>query len=455
MAVNPYLLSTTERGADVTDLSDLARLLRQLRRRQARQRGASELTYRELAARTGWSIGTIAGYFGGRTLPPTNRLDVLAALLEATPAELGVLATARDHVQEGRRPVTSAAGPGRWPVPRQLPGENFHFVGRETELTTLDALLDRAGPPAIAVLLTGTAGAGKTALAVKWAHRNAGRFPHGQLHVNLGGFDPDGPPVAAARVVRDVAAAFGVPGDRIPAGPDAQIGLYRSVLAGRRVLMILDNARDADQVRPLLPGSPGCVTIVTSRNQLTSLVAVDGAHHLVVELPAADEARQLLAHRLGPARARAEPTVVDELVDHCARLPLAMVIAAARADARPNFPIAVLAEELRLAHGSLDLFSGDDAPADLRVAFACSYRQLTPSAATLFRLVGNHPAPDVDVDTAADLAEAAPAHVRPVLAELTRAHLLTEHRPGRYACHDLLRAFAREQTDRTAGGYAP
>ncbi|MEV7232399.1 AAA family ATPase [Polymorphospora sp. NPDC051019] len=446
MAVNPYLVS-----AERTDLSDLARLLRQLRRRHARQRGDSELTYRELAARTGWSIGTIAGYFGGRTLPPTNRLDVLAALLEATPTEQGVLATARDRAQEDRRPNTPAPGAGRWPVPRQLPGENFRFVGRDTELAALDALLDRSGPPAaVAVLLTGTTGAGKSTLAVHWAHRVAGRFPHGQLHVNLGGLDPDGPPVTPARVVRDVAAAFGVPGDQIPASPDARTGLYRSLLARRRVLMVLDNARDADQVRPLLPGSPGCLTIITSRNQLTSLVALDGVHHLVVDLPTTDDARQLLAHRLGPVRAAAEPAVVDELVRHCARLPLAMVVVAARANARPNFPLAVLAEELRLAYGSLDLFSGDDAPADLRVAFAGSYRHLTPAAATLFRRVGAYHEPDVDADGAARLAGTSSADARRALAELSRAHLLTEHRPGRYTCHDLLRAFARE-----IGRYAP
>jgi tetratricopeptide (TPR) repeat protein len=297
----------------------------------------------------------------------------------------------------------------------------------------------------IIAAVSGTAGVGKTTLAVRWAHRVAARFPDGQLYVNLRGFDPGGLALEPSEAIRGFLEAFGVPVARIPVDLGAQAGLYRSVLAGRRVLVVLDNARDVEQVRPLLPGSPGCAVIVTSRSHLTGLVAADGAYGLTLGLLPAADARDLLARRLGPARVTREPAAVDEIIAGCARLPLALTVAAAGAAASPDFPLAVFAAELRDATRALDPFQGGDLATDVRAVFSWSYRALTAGAAQLFRLLGLHPGPDIALAAAASLAGIERGQARARLAELTRAHLLTEHAPGRYAWHDLLRAYAAEQ----------
>jgi tetratricopeptide (TPR) repeat protein len=440
-------------GADVTTVADLARLLRQLRRRQARQRNTPMLTYRQLAAQTGWSHGIIGEYFAGNVLPPTDRFDVLVRLLGATSAEQGSLATARDRVEEQRRGAPSTGGQPwhRWAVPRQLPATVVGFTGRTGQLAELNALL--SGPaPASAVVVSaigGTAGVGKTALAVHWAHAVADRFPDGQLYVNLRGFDPGGSaPMAPAQAVRGFLDAFGVPTQQIPVTLDAQAGLYRSLLAGRRVLAVLDNARDVDQVRPLLPGAPGCLVVVTSRNQLTPLVATEGAHPLTLDLLSVDEARDLLARRLGATRIAAEPQAVDEIIERCARLPLALAIAAARAASHPRFPLARIAEQLREARSGLDALAGGDPATDVRAVFSWSYHTLSAHAATLFRQLGLHPGPDLTQPAAASIAGVPADRARAMLAELTRANLLAERSVGRYTLHDLLRAYAAEQAHR-------
>ena len=271
----------------------------------------------------------------------------------------------------------------RAPVPAQLPSAVPAFAGRHAELASLDVLLPgsaRSGiaqPAAVAIsVLSGTAGVGKTALAVHWAQRVTTHFPDGQLYVNLRGFDPGGAAVEPGDAVRGFLEAFGVPATRIPADLAARSGLYRSVLAGKRVLVVLDNARDADQVRPLLPGAPGCVTIVTSRNHLTGLVATEGADPLTLDLLTAADARDLLARRLGAARVIREPAAVDDLISGCARLPLALTVAAARAATVPQFPLAVIATELREASSVLDPFYADDSASDVRAVFSWSYRAL-------------------------------------------------------------------------------
>jgi tetratricopeptide (TPR) repeat protein len=291
----------------------------------------------------------------------------------------------------------------------------------------------------------GTAGIGKTALAVRWAHQAAASFPDGQLYVNLRGFDRTGTPVPAEVAVRGFLHALGVPPARIPADPGAQAGLYRSLLAGRRMLVVLDNARDPAQVRPLLPGSPGCLALVTSRNQLTGLAAVDGGHSLILDLLSPQEARDLLAHRLGAGRAAAEPEAVEELIGLCARLPLALNITAARAAARPGFPLAVFAAQLRQARGRLAALDAGDVTADVRAVFSWSYRALSPAAARTFRFLGIHPGPDATAPAAASLTAVSHEQASAALDELASAHLLTEHTPGRYAFHDLLRAYAADQ----------
>ncbi|GAB3947061.1 hypothetical protein GCM10027614_41640 [Micromonospora vulcania] len=292
--------------------------------------------------------------------------------------------------------------------------------------------------------VSGTPGVGKTTLAVHWAHRVADHFPDGQLYVNLRGFDAGGAVLDPADAIRGFLAALGVPVERIPAGLSAQAGLYRSLLAGRRVLVVIDNARDAEQVRPLLPGSAGCVAVVTSRNQLTSLVASEGAQPLALDLLPAAEARDLLARRLGSDRVAGEPTAVDQIIESCARLPLALAVATSRAATRPGFPLAALADELRDAADALDAFDGGDPTTDVRAVFSWSYQALSPAAGRLFRLLGLHPGPDIAVPAAASLAGIAVRQARTLLTELARTHLLIEHAPGRYALHDLLRVYATE-----------
>jgi len=210
------------------------------------------------------------------------------------------------------------------------------------------------------------------------------------------------------------------------------------------VLVVLDNARDTAQVDPLLPGSPGCMAVVTSRNRLSGLVAA-GAFPLPVDLLSDAESRQLLSRRIGQDRVSAEPEAVDDIITACARLPLALSIVAARAAVHPRFTLAALAGELRDARGGLDAFVGENAATDARAVLSWSYRMLSPEAARLFRSLGLHPGPDLAAPAAASLAGVPPSDVRPLLAELVSAHLLEERSPGRFGFHDLLRAYATEQ----------
>jgi DNA-binding SARP family transcriptional activator/tetratricopeptide (TPR) repeat protein len=351
------------------------------------------------------------------------------------------------------RPAESAP-PAQSVTPRQLPADIDGFTGRAAALKALDDLISEGdGQTSQAVVISaiaGTAGVGKTTLAVRWAHQVGDRFPDGQLYVNLRGFHPSGPAVEPAEAIRGFLDALGVPAQRVPADLDAQAGLYRSLLAGKRMLILLDNARDAEQARPLLPGSRTCLALVTSRNQLTSLVAADAAQPLVLDLLSIEESRELLARRLGPDRITAEPAATDEIISNCARLPLALAIAAARAATRPGFPLATLAAELRDAgYGGLAALTAGDPSTDVRTVFSWSYRALSAGAARLFRLLGLHPGPDVSRPAAASLAGLPVPELRGPLAELCRAHLLTEPVPGRYACHDLLRAFAAELAEAT------
>ena len=263
-----------------------------------------------------------------------------------------------------------------------------------------------AGDPSVVMsAITGTAGVGKTALAVHWAHRVRERFPGGQLYVDLRGFGRCGQALDPGQALRGFLDAFAVPPERIPADLDAQVGLYRSLLAGKRVLVVLDNARDAEQVRPLLPGSPGCLALVTSRDRLAGLVAAEGAYPVGLDLLTAREAqRDLLARRLGPDRVAGEPQAASEIIERCARLPLALTIAAARAATRPAFTLADTAAELRQATSILDPFGGGDLATDVRAVFSWSYRALSTDAARLFRLLGLYPGPDITVAAAASLA---------------------------------------------------
>jgi tetratricopeptide (TPR) repeat protein len=337
-------------------------------------------------------------------------------------------------------------------VPRQLPADLTTFIGRQTELDQLDNLAAQTHNPRTGPAITtidGMGGIGKTTLAVHWAHQAADRYPDGQLYVNLRGFDPAGRAMPAGDAVRGFLDALGVPTHRIPADLPTQAALYRSLLARRRMLILLDNAHHADQVRPLLPASPTCLVLITSRNTLTGLIAVEGAHPITLDLLTAGEARQLLAARLGPNRIAAEPRAADAIITACARLPLALAIAAARAATHPTFPLTALAAELGQAPAVLDTLTGPDTAANLPAVFSWSYHTLSPPAARLFRLLGLHPGPDISAAATASLAGLPPAEAAPLLAELAHANLLTEPAPGRYTLHDLLRAYAADQAHRT------
>jgi DNA-binding SARP family transcriptional activator len=345
------------------------------------------------------------------------------------------------------------------PVPRELPADVPTFTGRAAELAELDRLLgpgraDPAqaaparGPAAVISAVSGTAGVGKTALAVHWAHRSADGFPDGQLHVNLRGYDP-ARPVTADDALDGFLRALGVPGPDIPPGLEERAARYRSLLSGKRMLVVLDSAGHAEQVRPLLPGTPGCAVLVTSRDALAGLVARDGATRLDLDLLPLDEAVALLTELIG-APAEADPGAVAELARQCARLPLALRVAAELAAARPAVPLKDLVAHLAGQQRRLDLLdaAGDPRTA-VRAVFSWSYQQLSADAARMFRLLGIHPGPDISVPAAASLAAVAEADARRLVRELARAHLIAEHLPGRYAVHDLLRAYAAEQARQT------
>jgi tetratricopeptide (TPR) repeat protein len=339
-------------------------------------------------------------------------------------------------------------------IPKQLPANVRTFTGRDAELASLDALLGApepagpgslppAGPGELVVCgVTGPGGVGKTALVVRWAHRIRDQFPDGQLYVNLRGYDP-AQPVSADVALAGMLQALEANPD-IPVGLEARAAAYRTALDGRRVLVVLDNATSAAQVRPLLPGSPEAVTVITSRDQLTPLAA-EGARILPLDPLAPAESHALLARRLGPGRVAGEPAAAQQITDACAGLPLALVVVAARAANTPAFALSVLADELAETGRRLDVMTAGDALSDVRAVFSWSYQELPPLAARAWRQLSLHPGPDLTVPAAASLTGVPLAAVRPLLATLTSANLITEHQPGRYVFHDLLREYATEQ----------
>ncbi|MEU0818067.1 AfsR/SARP family transcriptional regulator [Streptomyces mirabilis] len=403
-------------------------------------------TYREACARLAGELGIDAGpqlREAHRTVLLNDPGTAATDLSRTDLAETGAVTSEADETGPG------SAGPRTPPVPApaQLPHDLPTFTGREPELDEALGPLTGERAPAETVVISaigGMAGIGKTTLAVHWAHQVADRFPDGQLYVNLRGFDPSGAVMNPAEAVRGFLDTLGVPPERVPHGVDAQAALYRSLLAGRRFLVLLDNARDTDQVKPLLPGSPGCLTIVTSRNQLSGLVAAHGARSLTLRPFDADQARAFLARRLGAARIDAEPWAVAEITALCAGLPLALACVAARAATHPDFTLSAIAAELRAAHGSLEAFARPDTSADVGAVFSWSLAAVSAPAARLFRLLALHPGPDLSVPAAAALAGRPVRETRRLLSELTGVHLLDEHAPGRYAFHDLLRAHATE-----------
>ncbi|KJK46639.1 hypothetical protein UK23_23020 [Lentzea aerocolonigenes] len=333
----------------------------------------------------------------------------------------------------GRRAALESA------VPRQLPARPPLFSGRAAELAALDS-----AHPADTVVISaigGAGGVGKTWLALHWAHQHVAEFPDGQLYVNLRGFDPAAPPVEPASVLRDFLDALGVAAAERPSHVDAQAALFRELVADRKMLVLLDNARESAQVEPLLPGGRTCTVIVTSRHQLPGLVSAHGAVPLSLDVLDPEDARAVLIGHIGAERVAAEPAAVAALLGYCAGLPLALGIVGARAAHRALTP---LAAELEDAAGRLDGFGTGDTALNLRTVLSWSYAALSPGAAALFGLLGLHPGADIGLAAVGSLAGQPAARLRKVLRELESAHLVTQHAADRYRMHDLVRLYAAE-----------
>lgn len=413
------------------------------------------LTQEELGERCGLSVRAISYLETGRTRRPfmkTVRLLAAALNLHGERYEQLCQAAHRTGLAGADTAVaTVVTADATAAVPRQLPACLPDFIGRSGEMAALSGVFGkyRDHDSATVSAIIGTAGVGKTALAVHWGHRMIHHFPDGQLYVNLRGFDPVGTPLAPSDSIRILLDGLNVPAERIPPALDAQIGLYRSLLAAQRVLIVLDNARDEQQVRPLLPGSGSSMVVVTSRRDLIGLATADGARLHTLQVLPVEQAAELLNRRLGsrwendsqPGREQA----VRDIARSCACLPLALSVAAARAAVRPDRPLAALAHELRNASERLDVLSTSDVTTNMRAVLSWSVRQLNPPATRMFDLLGLHPGPDVSVPAAVSLAGGARPDTLAALRELTEMHLLTEHPAGRFWMHDLLRAYATER----------
>ncbi|MFC3896811.1 BTAD domain-containing putative transcriptional regulator [Lentzea rhizosphaerae] len=325
-------------------------------------------------------------------------------------------------------------------VPRQLPAPPV-LTGRLAELTLLDETLAGTSGTVMISAIGGAGGIGKTWLALAWAHRHLDRFPDGQLFVDLHGFSPTEEPMAATVAVRGFLEALGVDPGRIPTDLDAQAALYRSQVAGRRMLIVLDNAVTTDQVIPLLPGGSACTVLVTGRTRLASLIDRHGVRHLQLDVLDRAEARALLAARLDADRVAAESATVDELVELCGSYPLALAITARNAAARPDLPLAEVAAELR--EFGLEMLDHDTDPAaSLPAVLSWSLRRFTDEQRTVFGLLGIAPGPDITLPAVAALTGLPPVHARKALSALAEASLLERRPHGRYAMHDLVRAYA-------------
>jgi len=413
--------------------------LRRLRKRAG-------LTQEQLAERAKLSVNAISALERGeRRYPYRHTVRVLGDALGLGDEERAVLQGAA--TRGGRDPAP--------PVPRQLPALTRAFTGRTAELARLDAL---AGTPSgggadvamVIALIDGTAGVGKTTLALAWAQRVGARFPDGQLYANLRGHDP-GPPAKPSEVLNGFLRALN-PGFANPPTVPERAALFRSLVNGRRVLVVLDNAASADQVRPLLPGSPSCLVVVTSRAYLTGLATDYGAARVDLGLLPPPDAVSLLRTVIGHERVTAEPEAVGQVARLCGRLPLALHLAGQRAALRPDIPLGELAAELADETRRLDVLTiGTDVSTAVRRVFQWSYRSLGHPQARMFGLVGLHPGAEISVLAAAALAGVPPTAARRLLDDLTDARLVDQAGRHRYRMHDLLRIYARERAESAFG----
>jgi DNA-binding SARP family transcriptional activator len=410
-----------------------------------------------------WGQLMLALYRSGRQADALAAYGQVAQLLHA---ELGVSpgAEIRQLQQQIRRADPSLGAPlagvplarparhavvggGPRPLLRQLPADVARFTGRGAHLRQLDRLLGDHGAAPTAPVITviaGTAGVGKTALAVHWAHRLAARFADGQLYLDLRGH-ACGPPTRPVDALAQLLRAAGVAAAQVPAELAEAASMYRSLLADRRVLVVLDNAASPDQVRPLLPGSPTCLVVITSRNQLGGLIAKDGAQPLTLDVLGPDEAVALVGKIIGGHRTHAEPAAAAKLARLCAHLPLALCIAGANLASRPHQRIADFVAELAQGGRLAKLVVNGDEQTTIKGALDLSYQRLAAQERQLFRLLGLAPGDDVSAAAAATLAGITPEQAEPLLDRLAAAHLLEQRAPGRFAFHDLLRLYAADR----------
>ena len=425
----------------------LKRLLRQVEHRTGR-----DISKTTLARKIQVSQQSLYAYLAGTTLPPRDVLDRLLLELGVTGADLARIADLRDNLEERsrnrRRTDTSVGAATAAPAaacPRELPMDIPGFTGRTAELAELDDLLHTRDDSSAVVIsaVLGTAGVGKTALAIHWAHRVRDRFPDGQLYLDLRGYD-NLQPLRPADALATLLRSLGSRDDDVPRRLDDRIARYRSLMDGRRTLLLLDNASSADQVRPLLPGTASCFVLVTSRDALGGLVVRHGARRVDLDVLSPTEATNLLRSVLDRPRVDSDPTATAALTQQCARLPLALRIAAEYLVAHPRLSLADLVVELNRHH--LDLFdAGGDERTAVRSVFSWSYQHLPTPAARVFRLLGLQPARESGVHEIAALAGIELSDARRHVDVLLRTHLLAEPGHGRYTMHDLLRAYAAER----------
>ncbi|WP_217809743.1 ATP-binding protein, partial [Micromonospora sp. NBS 11-29] len=400
-------------------------------------RHARNLSQEELAARSQVSVRNLRDLESGRIRQPRQQtVRLLADALALTEDD-------RREFYRRSRMAEPAARPART-VPAQLPPDTASFTGRAEPLAVMDRLLATEVPArGTTIAVVGPAGVGKTTLAAHWAHRVRDAFPDGQLYVNLHGFDPRQAALDPTSAAHALLHALGVPVPSMPLDEVGRTGLLRSLLTGRRMLVLLDNARDAAQVRPLLAATVGCAILVTSRDRLVGLVAQTSAHLVRLDPLTTAEARLLLRRRVGADRYDEEPTAARVIADRCSGLPLALAVTAARVVTRPAVPLRAVADEMTRAQ-RLDAFVSADEPTDLRSCLSGSYRLLSPPGQRLFRLLGLHPGMAGEAALVA-LAGGGRDRTLTALAELARAHLVEEAADRRWFLHDLVAAFAVER----------
>jgi tetratricopeptide (TPR) repeat protein len=416
----------------VRSTADLAGELRRLLR-AAEAHAGKTISRSGLARRIGVSQSSLYAYLKGSTRIPTDALSGFLRALDATDHEVKRLR----RVHAGLTEPTTAVRP-------VLPLDVDTFMARTEQLAELDRLRGRSrksGAVTIAVL-SGIGGIGKTTLAVHWAHQRLSRFPDGCLYLDLRGFHPD-TPLEPGEALATLLRRLGTPETNVLVGFEERRERYQQVLAGKRMLILLDNAFSNDQVRPLLPpGTSNCFVLITSRDQLSGLVVSHGAHPVLVDAPPEPEARALLVARLGSARVDAEPEAVDGIISACGRLPLALSIVAGRAQIRPSLSLTELAAELGDAATTLNALDGGDSATNVRTVLSWSLAALTPEQARVFALLGVAPGNDVSLPAAASLAGLPLGRTKVVLRELERVSLVGQDARGRYRMHDLIRCYA-------------